>query len=178
MKRVFVAALLLAGCDSGVELTNASLAEVATAAEAAVKPKPGQWETTTELVAFDMGQVGIQDPRIAEVFKKQIGQKQNVSACLTPEQSEKRLFGDIAPNAGAFCRFAKFTMKNGQIDATMACRNAGGSRLEVRQAGDYGADAVNIMATVKRTAPNGTPEGGLTTRVTSRRTGDCAGEKK
>jgi hypothetical protein len=171
MRRLSIALpLLLAACDGAVTLTNAAIPEVATATAGVEKPEPGQWSSAVTLVAFDAGGA---DTPAAQLLRGQVGDTVTTEACLTPEDARRPLFGDVAPIAGATCTFTRFILRGGRLDALMACRNARGERLEVRQQGGYTPDAVDLQATVRRFARGGKPAGGMTTRIVAHRTGDC-----
>ena len=160
----------LAGCGNSIDLTNASIEEVARMSAAIDKPEPGQWTTDATLVSFDAGPV---DSPVAQAMKEQLGETATTEACLDPEQAKKPLFGDLAPARGADCTFRHFRLKDGRLDAVMACRNADGAQLTVEQRGSYSSTKVDITSKVSRTAANGTGQGGMTSHVVARRTGDC-----
>ena len=50
---------------------------------------------------------------------------------------------------------------------------ADGAQLTVEQRGSYSSTKVDITSKVSRTAANGTGQGGMTSHVVARRTGDC-----
>lgn len=175
MRRATYALLLagavgLAGCSGSVDLTNASIEQVASASHRIAKPESGQWATDVTMTAFDPG--GDASP-MATAMKDEVGTTTRTEACLSPDDADKPLFGDLPVKAGANCRFAKFALKDGRLDAQMACRNATGERLEVRQQGQYSASAVDLTATIRRTGADGKPAGGMTTRTVAKRTGEC-----
>lgn len=166
-------AAMMAACSGEVDLTNASIEQVASASNRIAKPETGQWATDVTLVSFDPGPAA---SPVAAAMKDEIGTTTRTEACLSPDDAKKPLFGDLAPTTGANCRFAKFVLKGGRLDALMTCRNAGGETLEVRQQGAYSATAVDLSATIRRTAPDGKPAGGMATRTVAKRTGECARE--
>lgn len=166
-------AYLLAGCDGSVSMTNASIPEVATATASIGKPQPGQWTTDATLVAFD---AGAPDTPAARLLRAQVGDTATTEACLTPEDARRPLFGDLSPMQGADCTFRRFALRGERLDALMACRNARGETLEVRQEGRYTPTNVDLQASVSRRSANGKPAGGMTTRIVAHRTGDCEEE--
>lgn len=172
MRRAFVLLLPLAviACSDAVDLTNASIGDVASATSGISKPETGQWSTRVALTAFDRG--GRRTP-LSEMMAQQVGQEIVTDACLSPDDARKPLFGDLAPTQGADCRFQRFAYKDGKLDATMACRNGAGERLQVRQQGSYSSTAVDLTSTIRRAGADGKPAGGMTTHVVARRTGDC-----
>lgn len=162
--------LALAACSDAVDLSDASIDEVASATKAIARPDPGQWSTSVALTAFDGG--GRRTP-LSEMMRQQLGQEIITDACLSPEDARKPLFGDLVPTKGADCRFARFAYKDGKLDATMTCRNGSGERLQVRQQGSYSSTAVDLTSTIRRAGADGKPAGGMTTHMVAKRTGDC-----
>ena len=178
MKRLVLAAALplatlpLGACSGAIDLTNASIEEVATATASVEKPQAGQWKTDTRLVSFDAG--GDRTPAAAAI-REQVGDTATTEACLSNEEAGKPLFGDLSTAAGANCRFRRFALKDEQLDAEMACRNARGETLSVAQKGRYSPTAVDLTATVRRGGV-AAQAGGMVTRIVAKRTGDCAEE--
>lgn len=169
---LLAAALPLAACSGDIDLTNASIAEVADATASLEKPEAGQWRTDTRVVSFD---AGADKTPAAAAIRDQVGDTATTEACLTEEEAGKPLFGDLSTAAGANCRFRRFALKGEQLDAEMACRNASGETLTVSQKGRYSANAVDLTATVRR-GGIAAQAGGMVTRIVARRTGDCAEE--
>ncbi len=169
---LITAVLPLAACSGDIDLTNASIEEVASATASLEKPAAGQWKTDTRLVSFD---AGADKTPMAAAMRDQVGDTSTTEACLTEEEAAKPLFGDLSTAAGANCRFRRFTLKGEQLDAEMACRNAGGETLTVSQKGHYSPNAVDLTATVRRGGV-AAQAGGMVTRITAKRTGDCAEE--
>lgn len=167
-----LALLSLGACSGAIELTNASIEEVASATGTVEKPQAGQWKTDTRLVSFD---AGADRTPAAAAIREQVGDTTTTEACLSDEDAAKPLFGDLSTAAGANCRFGRFILKDGQLDAEMTCRNAGGETLSVAQKGRYSPTAVDLTATVRRGGV-AAQAGGMVTRIVAERTGDCAEE--
>lgn len=163
--------LAVGACGSSVELTNATIAEVAHATASIPRPEPGEWTTDAQLTAFD---AGADRSPMAAAMKARVGDTDTTEACLTDEEARKPLFGDLSPTAGANCTFRRFAYREGRLDATMVCENAGRT-LTVSQRGSYSANAVDLVSTTAVKGADGKPVGSQTTRVTAKRTGDCGG---
>lgn len=164
--------LVLAGCDRGIELTNASIEEVAAASKGAQKQQPGEWETTTTLEKVDVGDAKV-SAQVADVLKGQVGQKQTTKACVTKDQVGSPALGDMSKMTGSKdCRFEKFAMKGGAIDATMRCSRPDRS-LTVSQKGQYTETGFDIRSVVAQSL--GAQSTTMTMHVTGKRTGDCPG---
>ena len=168
------AALLMTACDGSVALTNASIAEVATATASIERPEPGQWSTDATLLAFDAGTPPAPG---AALMRAQVGATTTTDGCLTPGEARRPLFGALDPTEGATCTFRRFALRGERLDVLMTCRNARGETLEVRQQGRYTPADVDLRATISRRGVDGKPAGGMTTHVVAHRTGDCEEEE-
>lgn len=158
-------ALLLAACDRGVSLHDASAQEVAKAVNRVARQEPGRWQTSTELVAMDLGPGAGAAARRA--VAAQIGRRQVAVGCLSPEQAGAPGFGDLR---GGTCLFDRFVLEHGKLDAAMHCTRADG-RITVVQSGRYESTGYDMRSTLRQQGGAGT----LTTtmRITGRREGAC-----
>ena len=162
---VVLACVLLAGCNRGVNLRNASAQDVSDALGSAARQEPGEWQTMTELETVDLGQTA--DPRMTAVLKQQIGRRQVSRGCLSARQAAIAGIGDIKD---ASCRFERFALANGRLDATMRCaRPAAG--VSVTQRGAYGTAAYDLHSTLRQQGPGGATS--VTMHIVGRRTGAC-----
>ncbi|MBO9499931.1 MAG: DUF3617 domain-containing protein [Novosphingobium sp.] len=168
--------LALAACNSqeaSVSLTNASPQEVAAAAKKAGVPQtvlsPGQWETKTEIVDMQIPGQKEMPKQYLDQMKSRMATRSKLS-CLTKEQVESRdgkiFTGDHEGN----CRFAKYEMGNGKIDATMVCAGDRGE-MRLHTAGTFSAEAFEVNSEMTGAGAMG----GLRTNVklTGRRVGEC-----
>lgn len=162
------AALLVAGCDRGVDLSNASLSEVAEAARGADRQQAGMWDVSTEVEALDLGAMG--DAATAAQLKRELGRRHTNRACLT--QEEASVVGIPGPGAlaGAQCRFDRFRMQGGTLDATMRCKRPDG-QMVVTQTGRYRRTSYDLHTTVRQTTA--LARTAMTMHVTGTRIGDC-----
>ena len=164
---LLVALALLGGCNRGVELTDASMQDVAKALGDAARQEPGQWRTVTELEAMNLGKAA--NPRTSAAIKQQIGQQQVASGCLSPAQAGAPGFGQLR---GGSCRFDRFVLKGGQLEAIMHCARPD-ARLSVTQKGSYSATAYDVHSTLRQEGPK-RPAESMTMHIVGRRTGECA----
>lgn len=169
----------LAGCDSlgigepSVDLSNATMAEVAAEAVKVQQQRPGQWEMTSQLVSLEVEGVPEDSPMNA-MLKQQVGQANTDSQCLTEEAAKKAMVPqDVDPNNR--CRFAHFRMKGGQIDADMTCPAPDGAgTLRMTQKGSYSPDAYDVTSTLTRAGGTAPGENStMTMKVSAKRTGEC-----
>lgn len=162
---------LLAACNSepSVTATNASVSDVqnqVAAAGAEAQMKPGRWEgTVTMSTTMPAG------------MPAQPAQTQNVAACITPDQ--------VKPGANPFsgqlaqgCKYDKFAMQGGKIDATMSC-DLQGVKTNGTVAGTFTNEAYNMKSTTEVSGAAAGPMAGMKTESTMdfKRTGECRGDE-
>lgn len=118
---------LLAACDSEprVDARNASVEEVADqVADAGGSEqfvRPGKWQSRIQIEKFDIPGA---PPGAADAMRGMEQRAQVHESCLTAEQA-KRPKEDFFATAGKNCRYDRFTMGNGKIDAVMNCSGQG-----------------------------------------------------
>ena len=173
MRRYALLALActLAGCDRGVALTDASMEEVAQALGGAARQEPGLWETNTTLVAIDPGR-GVA-PRDVAAIGAQIGRPKVERGCLSAEQAAAPGFGQLR---GGRCRFARFVLADGRLDARMRCQRPDATVL-VTQQGAYGSTAFDMRTSLRQDAPAGRGMS-MTLHLVGRRVGACTPDRK
>ena len=176
MKRVFLLlglVLPLAACGSepAVEEENASVEQVAERVREASNDqgliRPGKWVST---VSIDDVSIPGMPPEMAERMKEMVAKNRTVESCLTPEQAKQ-------PNATFFsgsdqCRYDRFTMRDGKIDAVMRCSHEGATQV-MQMEGTYAPTRYTMRM---RSVTEGGPSGEQMTmqmRVEAERTGDC-----
>lgn len=128
-----IAVLGLPGCDRqpAVDLTNASLDEVVGQQAAAVTMRPGLWEVTVETLAPAAATAG--RPKSAVMTTR---------TCLTASQVERptaMLGGGIMQAFKDRCRYDRFHMKGGRIDAAMHCAMPDGQKIATTTRGTFTA---------------------------------------
>jgi hypothetical protein len=180
MKRAAFAiacALLLAGCDTEpqVRAENASVGEVADKiAEAGGGEsfvRPGKWQSRFEIEKFDIPGA---PPGASDAMRSMADRAQVTESCLTPEQA-KRPKEDFFAGEGKNCRYERFAMGNGKIDAVMKCSSEGMAQTMAMQ-GTYGPDAYQMRMNMAAQAGSGPPGGmTMTMRVDAKRIGECDG---
>lgn len=163
--------LVLTACSKSeeVKLENVSASEVVEATKdhaAAVKLKPGQWRTTAQLVSIDM-------PGLPKQVADQMGQAMAKAGatehCLTAEEVEKP--EEVLARDNGECRYERFQMSGGKIDAVMKCKPANQPEMQVSLSGDYQPERYEVAAEMKM-EQQGKP---LTMRLKSlsERIGEC-----
>jgi hypothetical protein len=171
-------AVPLAACNSEPEVNarNASVAEVADkvakAADGGTFVRPGKWRST---VTVDQLAVPGMPPELAERMKAAMAQRTptQTDSCLTPEDA-KRPKEDFFGGADKSCRYDRFTMAAGKIDAVMKC-SAGGASQTMTMNGTYSPDDYRMRMTVDAAQGGSATERGMnmTMRVEAKRIGAC-----
>jgi len=184
-----IAALLLfaAACnrDPQVDAKNASVAEVADkvrksgAGESFVRA--GLWESKVTIEQLDMPGM---PPEMAARMKQMMAENQPKAFknCLTPEDVKKPK-EDFFAGRNKSCRYDRFSMGNGKIDAVMRCGGEQATQV-MEMAGTYSPDAYHIQMSNKIEAAAKGAEGSMAegamamrVRVNARRIGECTGKE-
>lgn len=181
MKRALILlapAVLLAGCNKGVEMKNASVEQVAEAAKDAKFIDPGQWTSTTEIVSVSIDGLPAAQKQMGDAMSKQmVGRKQTAQNCVTEEEAKKPAAGLFAGGDTSACTYDNFKMAGGKLDATMTCKGkgAGAGTMHMTMAGDYAGDNYNVNVEMKTEGGAGMPGSGMTikARNNGKRVGEC-----
>ena len=176
---VAATALMLGGCEKKVEMTNASAEDVAKAMKDQDSFKPGQWNTTVEIIDVKLEGLPPKDAEMASMMAKAMkGKKQSQESCLTPEQAKKPVTEMFAGKDKGICTYDKFSMVAGKMDAVMVCAPPGGGagKMQLTLDGDYKAESYAVNVQMKGTDMPGSPPGASMTmfgKNTGTRMGDC-----
>jgi len=167
-----LAAIILSACGGADDKAAEGLSaqDVAAEAQDVVKPEPGQYSSTVELLEFEI-------PGMTDAMKEQMkaqaqsGLAQGNSFCMTAEQADpKTMVQNIAESD---CTFNRFDVNGGTIKADMVCKGNGGPEGHVQMDGTMTATgSVMTMAMQQSMGNMGTVS--MKMRVTSRRTGECS----
>ncbi len=169
-----VGGLLLAGCGKAdeVALTNASPREVAAKVGAveAMRLEPGQWETRVSVsdIAMPDMPAGVGD-QVKAAMKTQANTA--ITSCITPEQAanpEGKVFG----GGEGQCRYRRFVMAAGRIDAEMDCSGAGGRAVTLKTEGSFTPTSFEVENAM-RMGGVGAPAMSMKAKVSGRRIGQC-----
>jgi hypothetical protein len=173
---LIAATLPIAGCDSGPEVS----AENATAGEVAEKVaeaggagsfvSPGRWES--KVTIDEMSMPGMSKEMAAQMKSAMSAASTHVS-CLTPEQAQ-RPKEDFFAGADRNCRYDRFSMGGGKIDAVMNCKDENSSQT-MEMAGTYSADVYKIAMTATGTQAGASDGMKMRMSVDAKRVGPCDG---
>lgn len=174
---IAAAALPLAACNSDrqVRAENASVEEVAETVAAAAGSgnfiNAGLWRTS---MTIDEMRVPGMPPEAAAEMGKMQGRTTTDEKCLTAEDVKK-------PKEDFFggeenCRYERFAMGNGKIDAVMNCTEDGATQ-KMTMAGTYSGDTYNMRMEMQSGGGGETAGIGMKMRVDAKRIGQCTGEE-
>jgi hypothetical protein len=170
-------ALALGACnnDPEVSATNATGEEVAEkvadAGGTGTFVRPGKWESKVTFEEFNMPGV----PPGAKSVLDSMNQRATATAsCLTPEEA-RRPKEDFFAGANKNCRYERFNMGGGKIDAVMKCTEQGVGQT-MTMAGTYGPNEYQMRMSMQSEGTPGPASGmSMKMRVDARRVGECDG---
>ena len=173
----FSSGLAACGNDPQVEARNASAEEVAKKVAAAGGSdnfvRPGKWQSTVKIDEFDIPGA---PPEAKSAMRGLYDQAHVNESCLTAEEA-KRPKEDFFAGENKNCRYDRFTMGGGKIDAVMKCSEEGMAQTMTMQ-GSYSPDAYQMRMSMKADAGAGPPGGmTMTMRVDAKRIGECDPKK-
>lgn len=173
----------LAACDSSpeVDVRDANASEVAEAVRESglagdddFQVRPGKWESKVAMLEIDIPGM---PPEVADRMKAMMAQNQPAAftSCLTPEEA-RRPKEDFFAGKDNKCRYDRFQMGDGKIDAKMRC-DSGEMVQTMAMAGTYSPDAYTMTVTTNRQGGPG-PDGQarMTMRMDAKRVGECDGK--
>jgi hypothetical protein len=171
------AAILLAACGSDADTNEdgtVSSGEAVAEAANAIKPQPGQYRTTTELLEFNVP--GAPDA-LKQQIQAQMGGAGEVTkptlSCLTPEQAAANGAEEMAKKmAEGNCTVARFDVSGGSISAEMQCVDANGGTSHVQMDGQMTSTS-STMTMTNEMDLQGIGKMQMKARVSSQRVGDC-----
>lgn len=172
MRLILLSSIALTACNAQptVKAENASVAEVTAKTQAAVRMVPGEWKGTTEVLSMDI-------PGMPAGAMNQAKTKTDYTSCLTKEQAEKPPAEMFGGKNGGDCRYEKFTVAGGKLDAVMICSPKGSGEMRMTMSGDFGAEKYDVTNNMTMKMPSNA--GGQTmtmkARVSGARVGECKG---
>ena len=179
MKRAMILlapAVLLAGCNKGVDMKNAAASEVAKQVQAATADgqfvSPGHWESTMTMI--DMSMPGM-PPEASARMKSMMGKPRTFASCLT-EAEAKKPKEDFFSGGDGKCRYDHFTMSGGKIDAAMKCGDASAMRTMTMQ-GTYSPDHYHMAMAASGSGSGPAVGMSMKMEMDAKRTGACTGKE-
>ena len=184
MKHLLIGIAALAGlsaCNRAgeVEATNASTEEVARkvqqAGAAGTFVNPGRW--VSKVTIEEMSMPGMPAGAAAQIQGMK-GHIQTQESCLTPDQVQ-RPKEDFFAGENKNCRYDRFTMGKGKIDAQMTCQaDKGDAVMKMTMAGTYSGDAYQMQMGMTSDAGDALGEGmAMKMRVEANSVGECSAKQ-
>jgi hypothetical protein len=133
-----------------------------------MKIEPGQWEATNEIVQVNAPGVP------GDTLKSLIGQKTNVSNCITPEQAAKPSANFLAAQANNNCTYQDWRMEGGRMTGAMTCE--GGQmpgKVIMNMAGNYSPTQYDLDMDMKTSGLPGGMTMTIKAKTSGRRVGEC-----
>ena len=170
---ILMAVPLLAACGSGATDADGdgtiSMEEAAREAESGgIKPEPGQYRSTVELVSVDIPNA---PPQVIEMMKGSMS-GQSSEYCLTAEEAEKGFERMARESNNGDCAFESFDVDGGDIDAVMVC-NQQGNELRMTLDGTGARTSSQMRMTMEGEVP-GMGRMTMAMNANHERIGDCA----
>ena len=168
--------LALAACSSGEDEPSSgetiSTEEVAERARDAVRPEPGLYRSTVELLEVDMpgAPAGVED-----TMKRMMGGSNTASEYCLTQQDVDRGFEEMARKSQqGDCTFERFDVDGGDIDAAMNCTVQGGQTMRMTMQGTGGPTSSEMTMNMETDMP-GVGTANMRMKATHQRIGDCTG---
>lgn len=140
--------------------------------QSAPKMRPGEWETTVQIVKVDMPDA---PPQVKKALEESAmaGNANTSRSCVTPEEAERDPREFLKKEQAGNCSYERFSFQGGAIDGKMSCNSPQGGKMEATMAGTIGAEAIDM--TVTNVMSGGSKPGNMSTTVkmTSKRVGEC-----
>ena len=173
LSATLAASLVLTACGSSDPDTDGdgtiSMEEAQASMEAsgAVKPQPGQYRASVELVDF---QVPGAPPNAKDMMQGMF--QRSFEYCLTPEDAENGFEEMARSSQDGDCSFESFEANGNDIDAVMVCSGTGMGNMRVTLDGS-GSETSSVMTMSMQGNMGGQGEGSMTMRTRHERIGDC-----
>jgi hypothetical protein len=184
MKRLMLAVLpviALAACSkSGGDGANGqavaaddgkpkTVEQVAAEMMGAPKMRPGEWETSVQMVKFDMPDA---PPQVKQALQESMAKGNSSKSCVTPEEANRDP-SDFLKKGQGNCTYERFSFAGGKIDGKMSCTNPQSGKMEATMVGTIGPEAISM--TMDNVMSGGAMPGkmAMTMKMESKRIGDC-----
>lgn len=175
-----LAALSLAGCDKAGDSGSRGPKTMEQAKEEAAKleqPKPGLYKQTRTITKFEIPGA---PPTAAAQMQAAMAKARESNFCMTPEMANQG-FRDVVDKIGKGkdCKYDRFAVSGGRIDALLHCENATQGKGTITIAGTVGEEGSDITVAVDQQggqAPMANAK--IAIHVVSQRIGECTGPEK
>ena len=176
--RVALAAFALSatacGDEPSVNERNASVDEVAAKVREATGGvqfiRAGEWKSTTTIE--EMSVPGMSTEESARLRQAMGGRATHESTTCLSEEEVKQPKGKFFTGNDQ-CRYDRFVMQGGKIDAKMRCNAQTGESQVMTMTGTYSPESYRMQMDLQGAAPEGPAGMRMRMRVESNRIGDC-----
>ncbi|GAA4042248.1 hypothetical protein GCM10022213_10710 [Parerythrobacter jejuensis] len=177
MMLVASAALVMAGCSGEADDAAVDAEELAEQASEMIQPQAGQYQTTAELVEFEVPGMSDEESQMIRGFMEQ-GFTQQVGYCLTPEDAEKgfeEAIRKMRNDDNNKCEFTRFDVSSGAIDSEMKCDDGKGNAGTISMAGKITETSQDLTMTLDQQSAD-LPRGSMKMKMkmSSERVGECS----
>ncbi|MGE4429834.1 MAG: DUF3617 domain-containing protein [Sphingobium sp.] len=180
MMLVGSAVMMLAACDKGPGAGPSQSAEEVASEMKKVTIRPGEWETTQEVV--DVKIQGAPEGMPGGMMDAMKGRKTTTKTCITPEQAANPSADFLTAQKDSKCTYSGFEMAGGTVKGAISCPAPDGKgKADITIDGSYSADSYQ-MAMEMQTAGMGGGQGEgmimhMKMKTTGKRTsGECSAE--
>ncbi|ABC63910.1 DUF3617 domain-containing protein [Erythrobacter litoralis] len=155
-----------------------SVEDMADAAASMEKPEPGEYETTTELITFEVPGMGEQEAQMVRGMME-AGMTQATKYCLTEEEAEKGFEEAIremqSGESKDDCTFERFDVSGNTIDSQMKCDDGAGNVGNIAMTGTVSPTTSDMTMEFDQTSED-IPGGSMKMKVNmkSRKIGECS----
>ncbi|MDC0887249.1 DUF3617 domain-containing protein [Altererythrobacter sp.] len=174
---VMLAALGLAACSGEADSGTVDAAEVTATVGDLVKPQAGQYETSGELVKFEIPGMSDQEKQMMRGFMEQ-GFTQKVGFCLTAEEAEKgfeQAIREMRNDDSNACEFTRFDVSGNTLASEMKCDDGSGNSGTISMDGNVTETSQDMTMTFDQTSadlPGGAMQ--MVVKMKSQRVGECS----
>ena len=151
-------ALALAACSGGAvdadadgdgTVTGDEMREAVSQAGSDLKPEPGKYELTMELVKIEAPGA---PPQVAQMMGGMMNRTEEF--CLTPEMAEQGFAESFKENQNESCKVDTFTLDGGAMDMKMSCSGEDGNgAMSIAMKGDVTPTTSDMTMQMDGTIP-------------------------
>jgi len=169
-------ALVLSACGGGTtdadtdgdgEVSGAEMEAAMESVSGQIKPNPGKYRATMELIEVDM-------PGAPAQVQEMMGSMMNQTSefCLTPEQAEAGFEESLSEGQQEGCKVSKFQHSGSNVDMAMSCEGSDMGNIEMTMTGEVAPERSDMQMTMNGNVP-GMGDMSMKMNFAQERIGDC-----
>jgi hypothetical protein len=168
---VAAATFALAACDSA-DKGPKTMAEAKQEAAQLERPEPGQYKQMTKITRFDVP--GAPKEMVEQIRKMMEGQNNDVTYCLTKQDSEKGFEEMFKKGREGNCKYDRFDASSSTIDAVMVCETGEGGSARMTLNGTVSSTGSKVNVNVEqKNAKSPIGNATIAMEMETSRIGDC-----